>query len=437
MRRPQGAGGGRRGLRRMAVVCAFLLATGCAPARDGDVVTLRFWAMGREGEVVQEIVREFERQHPRIRVRVQQIPWTAAHEKLLTSVVGRSSPDVAQLGNTWIPEFEAIGALQPLDSLIAASDAIAPEDYFPGIWATNVMDDRVYGVPWYVDTRLIFYRTDLLRQAGWTEPPRTWEEWRSAMDALQGVMGAGRYPIFLPLNEWVQPVVLGLQTGSTLLANDGTRGAFSAPEFRRAFHFYLSLFRDGHAPAISAGQVANIYQEFGNGMFAMWITGPWNVEEMRRRLPAAVQDRWSTAPLPGPSGSEPGVSLAGGASLVLFRESAHPKEAWQLIEYLSRPEQQARFHQLSANLPPRPAVWEDVALVNDPHMVAFYEQLQRVRPLPMVPEIELIVTKVFEHAELAARGGVAADEALRRLDREVDRILEKRRWMVSRQVAAR
>jgi len=86
---------------------------GCAPPGD-EGITLRFWAFGREGEVVAELVPEFERTHPGIRVVVQQMPWTAAHEKLLTAHVGRTTPDVAQLGNTWIPEFAALEALAPL-----------------------------------------------------------------------------------------------------------------------------------------------------------------------------------------------------------------------------------------------------------------------------------------------------------------------------------
>ena len=61
------------------------------------------------------------------------------------------------------------------------------------------------------------------------------------------------------------------------------------PEFRRAFDFYLSFFRDGLAPAFSNSQIANIYQQFAAGDFAMYITGPWNVGEFRRKLPPEVQ----------------------------------------------------------------------------------------------------------------------------------------------------
>ena len=122
--------------------------------------------MGREGEVLSELVPAFEKEHPGIRVQVQQIPWTAAHEKLLTAFVGDATPDIAMLGNTWVPEFVALDALEPLDQRVASSKDVDRKDYFEGIWNTNVVNDSTYGIPWYVDTRVLFYRTDLLKAAG-------------------------------------------------------------------------------------------------------------------------------------------------------------------------------------------------------------------------------------------------------------------------------
>lgn len=403
---------------------------GCGEPRT-EGVTLRFWGMGREGEVVAELVRGFERENPGIRVRVQQIPWTAAHEKLLTAHVGEVTPDVAQLGNTWVPEFSALGALLPLDSLVAASGSIDASDYFAGIWKTNLVGDTLFGVPWYVDTRVVFYRTDLLAAAGYDHFPTSWDEWRDAMKRIRARAGPRQYPIFLPTNEWPQPVVLALQAGSGLLDEGGRHGAFSEPAFRRAFDFYTGLFRDSLAPPITSNQISNVYQEFGAGTFAMLITGPWNIGEIRRRLPE-LDGRWATAPMPGPEGAQSGVSMAGGSSLVIFRGSAHPEAAWRLVEYLSRPEQQHDFWRLTGDLPARTAAWDDPALRGDPIVRAFWEQLQRVEPLPAVPEIELIVTKVFEAGERAVQGGVPVDRVLADLDRDVDRILEKRRWMLER-----
>ena len=422
---------------RLAAVCALVvLGAGCARASGDPTTTLRFWGMGREGEVVAELMPEFERENPGIRVRVQQIPWTAAHEKLLTAHVGDATPDVAQLGNTWVPEFVALDALERLEPWVARSSVVLRPAYFEGIWETNVVGGELYGIPWYVDTRVIFYRTDLLRAAGYDSVPGTWAAWRDAMEKLRARAGPGRYAIFLPTNEWPQPVILGLQAGSPLLKDDGRYGAFSDSAFRRAFEFYVGLFRDSLAPPVANTQIANMYQEFARGTFAMLITGPWNIGEFRRRMPPELQDKWATAPLPGPTGAASGVSHAGGSSLVLFRASEHKTAAWKLIEFLSRPEQQLRFWRLTGDLPARREAWQDPALIGDSHTRAFYEQLQRVEPLPQVPEIELIVTKVFETGERAVQGGVPVARALADLDRQVDLLLEKRRWMMDREADA-
>jgi multiple sugar transport system substrate-binding protein len=400
------------------------LLAGCGD-RAGEVTVLRFWAMGREGEVVQELVRDFEATHPELRVQVQQIPWTAAHEKLLTAFVGRATPDLAQLGNTWIAEFQALDALAPLDARIAASAVVDPADHFAGIWQTNLIDGVLYGVPWYVDTRLLFYRRDLVPEA-----PTTWRQWRDAMAAVSA-RGDGVYGILLPINEWSQPVILGLQAGSPLLRDDATRGAFSGPAFRRAFTWYVELFQAGLAPPVSNNEIANLYQEFARGTFAMYVTGPWNLGEFRRRLPAELQDVWATAPLPGPDAATPGVSLAGGSSLVVFRESEHQEAAWRLIEFLSAPAQQQRFFALTGDLPAHRAAWDDPALAG-PRVQAFRAQLERAVPTPQLPEWEQIADQIWRRAEQAVRGGASIDEALAALDADVDRILAKRRWLRQR-----
>jgi multiple sugar transport system substrate-binding protein len=419
---------------RSLMLVAALGACDASPG-DDEQITLRFWAMGAEGERVQQLIPEFERQNPGVRVRVQGIPWTAAHEKILTAHVGDASPDVSQLGNTWVPELQMLGALEPLDSLVAASSVVTQSDFFPGIWATNVIDGVAYGIPWYVDTRVLYYRTDLLARAGYDRPPETWEAWVEAMRKVKALGPPVEHPILLPLDEWAQPVIFGLQTGSPLLKDGGRYGAFSDSAFRRAFEFYVGLFRQGLAPPLANTQIANVFQEFAAGRIAMYITGPWNIGEFRRRLPPDVQDKWATAPLPGPDGSENGFSTAGGASLVVYKSSEHKALAWKLVEFLAATETQVRFYELTGDLPARISSWGTPALAGDDKARAFYEQLQRVRPAPQVPEWEQIAQRVAQAGEQAGRGRRSVDEALAALDRDVNQMLEKRRWMLARQGA--
>ena len=407
-----------------------MLAAGCTTASGRETNEIRLWAMGREGEVVAQLIPDFEREHPGVHVRVQQIPWTAAHEKLLTAFVGEATPDIAMLGNTWVPEFVALDALEPLDAQVARSKSLARADFFPGIWSTNVVHDTTFGIPWYVDTRVLFYRTDLLRAAGYDSMPPTWTAWREAMVRIKARMGARQYPILLPTTEWPPPVILGLQTGAPLLREDGHYGSFSDPRFRKAFDFYVGLFNDGLAPKVSGTEVSNLYQEFARGNIAMYISGPWQIGEFTNRLPAESQGTWMTAPLPGPDGL--GTSMAGGASLVVFRGSKRKTESWELVEYLSRPGVQLRFYELTGDLPAHRASWNEPALAGNRYARAFHDQLERVVPLPQVPEWEQIATKVYEYGEQAIRGRLTVEATLTALDRDVNGLLEKRRWMAER-----
>lgn len=414
----------------IAGAAAALALPGCARRQAG---TLRLWAMGREGEVVTELLQGFRDEHPAIRVQVEQLPWSAAHEKLLTAFAGDATPDIAQLGNTWLPEFVALGALEPLDAQIAGPQGVDSRDYFEGIWDTNRIDGRVYGLPWYVDTRLLFYRRDLLQRAGHDRPAGTWAGWEDQLHAIKRVVGPDKFSVLLPLNEFEPLVALALQTGEPLLRDGARYGNFRGAGFRRTLDFYLSLYRQALAPPATSNQIANVWNEFARGYFSFYITGPWNIGEFRRRLPAALQDAWATAPLPGPDG--PGASVAGGSSLALFARSQRKPEAWALVSYLSRPDVQQHFRRLTGNLPPRRSAWADAELQADPHTQAFREQLERVRPVPQVPEWERIATELRVLVEQVVHGDLKAADMPAEMDRRADLMLDKRRWMLARKVS--
>src|SRR5512141_1850351 len=165
-------------LQRFLTVIFFaftVLISACTPSDHGST-ELVLWAFGAEGEHVAKMMPGFQARYPEIHVRVQMIPWNAAHEKLLTAFAGQSLPDMCQLGNTWIPEFTVLNALEPLASWVIQSNSVHDSSYFSGIWDTNLIDSVLYGVPWYVDTRVMFYRKDLFEQVGYAIPPTSWDE---------------------------------------------------------------------------------------------------------------------------------------------------------------------------------------------------------------------------------------------------------------------
>jgi multiple sugar transport system substrate-binding protein len=413
----------REFLRAAAGVCV------AACARQDDRV-LRFWAMGREGEVATRLLSAFERENPGLRVRVEQLPWSAAHEKLLTAFAGDATPDIAQMGNTWLPEFVALDALEPLEARLRGSPQLDLADYDPGILDTNVVDGRQYGVPWYVDTRALFYRRDLLAQAGYAAPPRDWNEWLRMLESIKQCVGPERYALLLPLNEYEPFVALWLQQGEPLLRGGGRWGNFRSRGFARTLEFYLGMYERRLAPPIGQNEIANLWNEFARGYFSFYISGPWQIGEFKRRLPPELQSAWATAALPGPTG--PGASIAGGSSLAMFRRSPRKAAAWELVAFLSRPEVQQQFYGLTGDLPARRSAWADAGLAQDARARAFRDQLERARPVPKVPEWERIATELRLVLERVVRGDMPAMGVAEELDARADRILEKRRWMLDR-----
>ncbi len=417
-------------LRRRAWLAAITLSLlGCDTRPPGTEV-LRFWAIGSEADVMPALLADFERTHPHIHVEVQRLAWSAAHEKLLTAFAGDSTPDLCQLGNSWIPELATLHAILPLGADVKNSKIVVPADYFPGVWQTNVLAGTLYGVPWYVDTRLLYYRSDILRAAGFAAPARTWAGWLAQLEAVKRLVGPDRYAVLLPLNEFEPLQVLALQEPEPMLRDDNQYGNFRSASFRRALGFYRELFARHLAPLVNDTQLANVWTDFGRGEFAFYISGPWNIGEFKHRLPEAEQADWMTAPMPGPDG--PGVSSAGGSSLVIFRSSKHQASAWALIEYLSRPDVQVRLYRLTGDLPPRRAAWGLGRIADDPHTRAFRVQLEHLRAVPQVPEWEQIMQGMREMAERVARGDESIDAAVTGFDARVDGMLAKRRWLLRR-----
>ena len=179
-----------------------------------------------------------------MQVRVQQLPWTAAHEKLLTAYAGDALPDLCQLGNTWLPEFSALGALEPLDERMAAA-GIPRDDYFAGVLDTNVMPTAAHGCSACRGTSTRACSSiapTCCAPPVIAAPPETWAEWRAAMQEIRRLAGARQLrDRCCRSTSPIRCSRSSLQQGP-VLREDDTRGAFSQPPFRRALDFYAGSF---------------------------------------------------------------------------------------------------------------------------------------------------------------------------------------------------
>lgn len=409
-------------LSRRALLGAGAAAMAGACGRTADPNGLSFWAMSTEGENAPLLLPAFERATG-TKVEVQALPWTAAHEKMLTAHAGGSLPDVMMVANTWLAELAMVGALAPVPpgALLA--------DQFPAVLRAATIDGRAWGVPWVADTWVQFYRTDLMAELGHQAPPTRRDEWRTMARALKR-RHPDRYATLMLL-DWPEPLMnFAAQTGEPFLRDRDARGNFSAPGFRDALGFYKTMFDEKFAPAIVSTEVGDSLASFADGRFAILPSSGYLVGDLAKQAVEIPRARWSVARNPGPSGAS--TALVAGVSLVVTRTSRNPAQAWALIRHLCAPATQLQFHALTGDLPSRPSAWRQPALARDPVAQVFAAQLAECVAPPSIPEWARIYTEVQAVAERMVRGQFGVDAAARAMDAVVDRLLTKRRWLLSR-----
>jgi len=378
--------------------------------------TLTIWAMGYEGMKISEMVKEFEKENPSIKVKTQAIPWNAAHEKILTSVIGEMPPDLCQLGTTWMSEFIAMNSLLCLDEFIENSSTVTEEKFFTGSLNTCVFKDKTYGIPWYVDTRVLFYRKDILKSCGFSNPPGNWDELykvgKKIVDKFNSFGEGKHYGISLPIKDW--QVFLPF-----LWQNEGDPLKPNTPETIEAFRFYKSLFDAGIAPKSGTG--IDLIQGFKKGIFPMFFSGPWMVDQIKKQVPK-ISGKWDVALLPRGKKS---ASFVGGCNWVIFKKAKNKKAAWKFIEFMTRKQNQIKWYKITKDLPSNKDAWKD-EIFQDKKIKTFGKQLDFAFAPPNIPEWEKIAHLYEEKLERIVRGTETPEEAGRKLAKEINKILTKK-----------
>lgn len=399
-----------------------LLLLPCLGRADDDGATITVWCMGSEGAAIVPFARRFEEQHPGVRVRTQSIPWGGARDRIITAFVGDISPDVIQLGTTWVPEMGAIDALLPLDELMAASPTLTAQSFFPASLEGARHGGKLVSLPWYVDTRVVFYRSDLLREAGYTAFPATWDdEIAMAKAVTKDVDGDGqidRYAMSLPVRDDGLFMNLVWQNGGRALSEDHSRIALNSPETIGALDFYRRVIAEGYSP-LDATQQLDPLQAFGRGYIASWVSGPWMVGEIRKRMPE-LEGKWAVSMVPGKVTRE---SFLGGSNLAIMKASRNPQLAWQFVEFMSQPDVQSDWFRATGDLPSSPAAWEAAGLAADPVWRVFRNQIEHGHASPPVENWEAMAEQIRAGLEQAILTDTSSAEIVAAMDARLSKML--------------
>ncbi len=407
-----------------AVAAASLLLSGCGRTDDttggADEVTkvddgpatgtISIWAMGAEGEALPDFVEEFEKQNPDVKIDVTPIPWDAAHNKIQTAIAGGNTPDIAMMGSTWMADFA--------DAFATVPEEIPTDGFFDGALSTTRVGDRTAGVPWYVDTRVLYYRTDIAEKAGWTTAPTTWDELAQMAADMQSKGGA-TWGMRLPAGNDSFQGAMWMPWSAGAELTDGDAWTLDTPEMKKGLEYYQSFFTQGIAdPDVDTSPGAT-EAEFVAGTAPMVVEGPFLRGQLDEVGGEGFSEKYTTAVLPALDGS---VSFSGGANLVVFQGSDNAASAWKLIDWLTTPETQAAFFEATGDLPAATAAWDQPAVADDASLVTFGTQLETAKAPPVTTSWVKVAAKGDQALEAIRRGTAEVDDALTSLQREADSI---------------
>ncbi len=312
-------------------------------AAAGEVVQLRYWDMqwGSPAfmKAIQDNVTAFNKEHPDIQVKFTQLGWGDYMQKYLSAVAAGNPPDVAG-GDSGLPfNMDAQGQALDISDLYAKWEEDGRlGDMVP--WANEKWDynGKRPGATWQLDTRAIYYRKDLLEQAG-IEPPTTWEELIAAARKLNtgdriGLAIPGKQATY-DTDQFYMTLVL--QAGGGLADEEGN-ATINTPEHLKALEFEKQLVDCCTGKGTAAWTFTEVMKSFEQGKAAMAFGGGWFIADIKKNAPKIYPNVGILPVLVGPGGPDAQRTVAFANPWMIFKGSKHPEEAKVFLDWMMQKE---------------------------------------------------------------------------------------------------
>ncbi|MCJ7497173.1 MAG: extracellular solute-binding protein [candidate division Zixibacteria bacterium] len=394
-----------------------LLILSCAKQENGKTV-LDFWQFWTDPQVkptLMEIIQQFEKENPEIKINLTDLTWSEGHEKIVVAFASGTAPDILELGSDWVPEFSSQDVL-----LDVTSDAEKIQQDFL-MWEPVFYKGRIYGFPWLLDTRVLFYNKDLMKKAGLDpeKPPLNWKELLSYCQKINqlkpkaygfGANSAERHRLY----KKFLPFFWG--NGGKILSSDQKSSEINSTVGIEALSFYKKLTEQG-----TIDNQRMLDENFKQGKIGFVISGGWLLNDIQKNLPDL---KFGVCHIPKP---EKGVfsSFAGGEFLVISKKSKNPDSAKKFIQYLIKKENSLKLCKaIGSAIPSAKGSELDPYYQNNKYLLVFQEQLRYAQTSPAVPQwiyIEEIIEKAVEQVMYDKK---TPSQALDETKLEIDKILK-------------
>ncbi len=392
-----------------------------SPENQTEEITIDFWhhysAQSAENETLMNVlIPQFETENPGIKVNAVSHEWAELHNKILISAGTGSLPDVARCDIAWLPEFQKMGVLVPLDQEMTDFSEVSGR-LLDSAMSTAKINDHYYGLGLNTNTKILFYNEKMLADAG-VQVPATMDELVAAIKTIAGTNARGQQ-----IWGWDEPGLYGwnlcpfIWSYGGALTDDAQKvatGFVNSPETVKAVDTFVSLYKEGALTGFNSGDIP-MTDGFGTGRYAMMLEGPWKTAELQGAYPDVT---YGTAPMPAGKGGS--VSVLGGEDIAMF-DTADKEAAWKFIQFMTGDFAQIEMAKCG-QIPVSKTALEDESVKKAP-FAPFLEAIKTAKARPTVAswseidnELNIAVTSIIN-------GEKTTQEALDDLAAVMDQLL--------------
>ncbi len=342
-----------------------------------EEITFSLFDRGRDvPDNIQDLVKRFEEEHG-IRVRIETIPWAMGWARMVEVALYHSGPDVSEIGNSWAGDLTRMEALRPF-RIDEIKTITGDEKFFESVWESvgKAKEDASssYSIPWSADPRAVFYRRDVLANAGVDEAEAfiNFDHFARMLATLK----AKRIPMPLALptqrsNLTIHHLASWIWgAGGSFLSPDNMNITFDEPKSLEGINAYFRLSHYLGAAAYAMGDY-EAYEQFYTGKAAVALGGHWILHSTA--MTNEVRENLGIKPMPA-------FPFVGGNQLVIWNHTRHESAALKFIEFLQS-QSVARLIYPQFGLPVRRSTWNNPPFENDYYQVLM-KAIQKGRGFP-------------------------------------------------------
>lgn len=369
-----------------------------------------------------QLIAQFETENPTLKVRWVDVPWADMERKILTAVSAKTAPDVVNLNPNFASQLASRNAWMMLDEKIPAETR---QLYLPNIWQASTLNDKSFGIPWYLTTRVAIYNTKLFQQAGVSKAPATYAE--LAQTAKQIKDKTGKYAFFTTVVPEDSGEVLEsfVQMGVTLVDANG-KAAFNTPQGKAAFQYWVDLYKNELMPkeALTEGHrhAIDLYQR---GDTAILASGAEFLKTIGKNAPTIAQASASAPQITGETGKK-NVAVM---NLVIPKDTDVPDAALKFALYVTNDANQLAFAKAANVLPSTVKALQDsyfqtapaTATSVDKARIISAQQMKDAQVLiPAMKDAKQLQKVVYDNLQAAMLGQKSVDQAINDAAQEWD-----------------